>query len=118
MSTAARWLAILTLVAAPARAPPQAKFVGVLLAAAETGFDPVRTHDYYSGTILEAIFDTLRTYDYLARPANLGASAAAEMPKVSAVGLTYPLRIREGIYFSDDAAFKGGRRELTAQDFA
>ena len=39
--------------------------------AAETGFDPVKVSDYYSGTVIEAIFDPLLTYDYLARPAKL-----------------------------------------------
>jgi oligopeptide transport system substrate-binding protein len=119
MSTAARWLAILALVAAPAAlAQPQAKILRVTFGAAESGFDPVRTHDYYSGTILEAIYDTLLTYDYLARPAKLVPSAAAAMPEISSDGLTYTLRIRKGITFTDDPAFRGARRELTAQDFA
>ncbi|HEX9434402.1 MAG TPA: ABC transporter substrate-binding protein, partial [Burkholderiales bacterium] len=76
-----------------------------------------RTHDYYSGHVLEAVFDTLLTYDYLARPAKLVPSAAA-LPEISADGRTYTFRIRKGIYYTDDPAFKGRKRELTAQDFA
>ena len=76
MNTAARWLAILLIAAAPA-APAQNKILRITFQAGETGFDPVRTHDYYSGHILEAVFDTLLTYDYLARPAKLVPSAAA-----------------------------------------
>src|SRR5438874_2925381 len=93
------------------------KVLPITFQAAESGFDPVRVHDYYSGHVLEAVFDTLLTYDYLARPAKLVPSAA-EMPQVSADGLTYTFRIKKGIYFTDDPAFKGKKRELTAQDFA
>jgi len=78
----------------------------------------VKVHDYYSGTIIEAIFDTLLTYDYLARPAKLVASAAESLPEISADGRTYVFRIRKGIYFADDPAFKGRKRELTALDYA
>src|SRR3954469_1365562 len=93
------------------------KILRVTFQAAETGFDPVRIHDYYSGHVLEAVYDTLLTYDYLARPAKLVASAAG-MPEISADSRTYTFRIKKGIYFTDDPAFKGRKRELTAQDFA
>src|SRR6267378_1779714 len=118
MWPAARSLAIIALLAAPAAwAQPEAKILRVTFQAAETGFDPARVHDYYSGMIIEAIYDTLLTYDYLARPAKLVPNAAA-MPEVSADGRTYIFHIRKGIYFADDPAFKGRKRELTAQDFA
>src|SRR5438552_8843437 len=116
MNNAARWLAILLIAAAPA-VLAQNKILRLTFQAGETGFDPVRVHDYYSGHVLEAVFDTLLTYDYLARPAKLVPSAA-EMPEISADGKTYTFRIKKGIYFTDDAAFKGKKRELTAQDFA
>ena len=96
----------------------QNKILRVTFQAAETGFDPVRTSDYYSGMIDEAIYDTLLGYDYLARPAKLVPRAAEAMPTVSADGKTYTVRIKKGIYFTDDPAFKGKKRELTAQDFA
>jgi len=116
MNTAARWLAILLVAVAPATLA-QNKVLRITFQAGETGFDPVRTHDYYSGHVLEAVFDTLLTYDYLARPAKLVPSAAA-LPEISADGRTYTFRIRKGIYYTDDPAFKGRKRELTAQDFA
>jgi ABC-type transport system substrate-binding protein len=96
----------------------QNKILRVTFQAAETGFDPVRTSDYYSGMVDEAIYDTLLGYDYLARPARLVPRAAEAMPTVSADGKTYTVRIKKGIYFTDDPAFKGKKRELTAQDFA
>ncbi|HSU75871.1 MAG TPA: ABC transporter substrate-binding protein, partial [Burkholderiales bacterium] len=118
MRLAARLLALVALMAAQvASAQPESKILHVTFQAAETGFDPVRVHDYYSGHVLEAVYDTLLTYDYLARPAKLVPSAA-DMPEISADGLTYTFRIRKGIYFTDDPAFKGKKRELTAQDFA
>jgi ABC-type transport system substrate-binding protein len=94
------------------------KVLRVTFQAAETGFDPVRVSDYYSGSIIEAIFDPLLTYDYLARPARLVPNTAEALPAVSADGRVYTLKLRQGIYFADDAAFKGARRELTAQDYA
>ena len=94
------------------------KILRVAFQAAETGFDPVRVSDYYSGSIIEAIFDPLLTYDYLARPAKLVPNTAEALPQVSADGRTYTLRIRKDVYFQDDPAFKGARRELTAQDYA
>jgi ABC-type transport system substrate-binding protein len=94
------------------------KILRVTFQAAETGFDPVRVSDYYSGSIIEAIFEPLLTYDYLARPARLVPKTAEALPQVSADGRTYTLRIRKGIYFQEDPAFKGAKRELTAQDYA
>ena len=38
------------------------------------------------------------------------------MPDISADGTVYTLRFRKGIYFSDDAAFGGKKRELVAAD--
>lgn len=85
---------------------------------AETGFDPVRVSDYYSGVVIAAIFDPLLTYDYLARPAKLVPNTAAGLPDISDGGKTYTLRIKPGIRFGDDPAFKGQPRELTAADYA
>jgi peptide/nickel transport system substrate-binding protein len=94
------------------------KILRVTFQAAETGFDPVRVHDLYSGTVIEAIYDTLLTYDYLARPPKLVPNAAEAMPEISADARTYTIRIRKGIHFADDPVFKGAKRELTAHDYA
>jgi len=94
------------------------KVLRVTFQAAETGFDPVTVSDYYSGSIIEAIFDPLLTYDYLARPAKLVPNVTESMPEISDQGRTYLLKIRKGVYFSADLAFKGRQRELTAADYA
>jgi ABC-type transport system substrate-binding protein len=110
---------------APRGGPSQApgatdagKVLRVTFQAAETGFDPVRISDYYSGTVIEAIFDPLLTYDYLARPAKLVPNTAESLPAISEDGRTYSLKIRKGIHFTPDPAFKGRQRELTAADYA
>jgi len=101
-----------------AHAADPAKVLRVTFQAAETGFDPIRISDYYSGTVIQAIFDPLLTYDYLARPATLVPNTAASLPEISDQGRTYRVRVKPGIYFADDPAFKGAPRELTAEDYA
>ena len=94
------------------------KVLRVYFPTGETGFDPARISDNYSATVNEVIFDRLLTYDYLARPAKLVPMVAESMPTVEDGGRTYTFKIRPGIYFADDPAFGGQRRELVAEDFA
>jgi oligopeptide transport system substrate-binding protein len=94
------------------------KTLRVTFPVAESGFDPTRTSDIYSGAVIEAIYDRLLTYDYLARPAKLVPDAAESLPRITDNGRTYTFKIRKGIYFTPDPAFKGKRRELTAEDYA
>ncbi len=93
------------------------KTLRYIFPAAETGFDPAISRDLYSGHVLQAVFETLYTYDYLARPATLAPLAAAALPQVSADGKTYTIRLKRGILFAPDPAFKGRRRELTMADY-
>jgi len=95
-----------------------AKVLRVTFQAAESGFDPVRISDYYSGTVIEAIYDPLLTYDYLARPAKLVPNTAEALPVIADEGRTYTLRVKKGIRFTADPAFGGRPRELTAADYA
>ena len=84
---------------------------------AETGFDPQATSDYYSANVERAIFDSLYQYDYLARPYRMVPNTAAAMPEISADGRVWTIRVKPGIHFADDPAFKGAKRELTAHDY-
>ncbi len=84
---------------------------------AETGFDPAQLSDLYSRIVTAHIFESLYNYDYLARPFKLKPNTAAAMPEVSDDFRTWTIRLRPGIYFADDPAFKGRRRELTAEDY-
>lgn len=83
---------------------------------AETGFDPAQVSDLYSNTVVEAMFESLLTYDYLARPSKL-APRAAELPVMSEGGKVYTFKLKQGILFTDDIAFKGKPRELVAEDY-
>jgi len=83
----------------------------------ETGFDPQAAGDEYSNSVNRVIFDPLYRYDYLARPYKLVPNTAVAMPEISADGKTWTIKVRSGIYFADDPAFKGQRRELTAADY-
>jgi ABC-type transport system substrate-binding protein len=47
----------------------------------------------------------------------LRANTAVSLPEVSPDGTTFTMRIKPGIYFADDPAFKGKPRELVAQDY-
>ena len=114
---AAAGLAAALLLAPPAFGADPSKVLHYAFPAAETGFDPARVSDIYSSTVNEAIFDRLLTYDYLARPAKLVPMAAEGMPEVTENGRVYTFRVRKGIYFTPDPAFKGVKRELVAQDF-
>jgi len=105
---------------ASAEAPSKTQAEKVLRYAfeiAETGFDPAQISDYYSSTATENMFDALYRYDYLARPAKVVPNVADGMPVISDDFKTFTVKVRPGIYFSDDPAFGGKKRELTAHDF-
>ena len=93
------------------------KVIRDVFPAAEEGFDPAAAHDLYSGTVEQAIFETLLTYDYLARPAKLVPHTAEALPQITDNGKTYTIKLKKGIYFTPDPAFKGRKRELVAEDY-
>ena len=84
---------------------------------AETSFDPHRISDVYSNIVNQGMFEAPLTYDYLARPLKLKPQTLESMPEVSADGKTYTLRVKPGIFFADDPAFDGRKRELVAADY-
>jgi ABC-type transport system substrate-binding protein len=99
--------------------PPAAplKVMRYAFPVAETGFDPAQATDLYSATVLAHIFEAPLEFEYLAQPARMRVNTAAEMPEISPDFRRFVFRIRPGIYFADDPAFKGRRRELVAQDY-
>jgi ABC-type transport system substrate-binding protein len=84
---------------------------------AETGFDPAKISDLYSRTVTPHIFEALYAFDPLSRPVKIKPQTAAAMPEVSSDFRTWTIKIQPGIYFADDEAFKGKKRELVAQDY-
>ena len=102
--------------AAPVSAPAP-KVLHMFLSTSESGLDPAVGSNLETLALLENLFDPLLHYDYLARPVKLQGNTATGMPEVSTDGKTYTFHIRPGIYFTPDPAFKGNKRELTAQDY-
>jgi oligopeptide transport system substrate-binding protein len=78
--------------------------------------DPHQFNDSPSFDVITAIFEGLYEWDYLAAAPTLAPVTAAGPPQISADGLVWTMRIKPGIYFTDDPAFKGKPRELVAQD--
>lgn len=110
-------LPVLALTAGASWAADAGKTLKVLIANGETALDPATASDLSTLSINENIFDPLLRYDYLARPVRLQGNTAVALPELSDKGTTYRFRIRPGTYFTPDPAFKGQRRELTAQDY-
>jgi ABC-type transport system substrate-binding protein len=110
-------LALACAVSTAACAADMNKVIRHVFPAGEEGFDPQAAHDLYSGSVEQAIFETLYSYDYLARPAKLVPLTAEGMPAVTDNGLIYTIKVKKGIYFTPDPAFKGEKRELTAEDY-
>ena len=113
------FVALLAVVASmPVSAQPDPnKILRYAFEVAESSFDPHKNSDVYSNIVNNAIFDAPLRYDFLARPPKLIANTLVAMPEVSADYKTYTLRVKPGIYFADDAAFGGNKRELTAGDY-
>ena len=103
--------------AAPAGSPPAAKVLKVSFAGAENGFDPAQISDTVSAALVGSLFDAPLTYDYLARPAKLKPNTATALPEISDQYTRFVFRLKPGIFFSDDPAFKGKPRELVAADY-
>lgn len=100
-----------------AQPKPAEKVLRYAFEIAETGFDPAQLSDVYSRIATANIFDALYGYDYLARPVKVIPRVADGMPVITDDYRTYTVKVRPGIYFADDPAFAGKKRELTAQDF-
>ena len=100
-----------------ANEPRKPNTLRVAFNVAETGFDPPQIGDTNSMTVAASIFESPLTYDHVARPVKLRPQTAAAMPEVSADFTSFTVRIRPGIFFADDPAFRGKRRELVAQDY-
>jgi ABC-type transport system substrate-binding protein len=115
------WIASLpawALADADAQPPPRRKVLRVAFPAPESALDPVQTNsDLYASTILAQILEAPLCFDYLARPVKLLPAIAAALPDVSADGRRFTIRLQPGIFFADDPAFKGKRRELVAADY-
>ena len=105
------------LAAEPAASSAALKVLRYAFEVAETSLDPAKVNDLYSRILTPHMFEGLYTYDHLARPVKIKPLTAAAMPEHSDDYRVWTARVRPGIYFADDPAFKGKRRELVAQDY-
>jgi len=101
----------------PAAAAEPQTVLHIALRTSETGFDPAQISDLYSRTIAAHIFDAPYTYDHLARPYKIKPATADGMPESSPDFKVWTVKLKPGIYFSDDPAFNGKKRELVAEDY-
>jgi ABC-type transport system substrate-binding protein len=106
----------------PAATPAPQKVLRYAFEVAETGMDPAKLSDQYSRTLTPHIFEGLYHYDHLARPVKIKPLTADGMPQHSDDYRVWTVKVKPGIYFADDPAFKGPdgrqiRRELVAQDY-
>jgi oligopeptide transport system substrate-binding protein len=82
--------------------------------------DPANAYDSVSWEVMPNIYDTLLQYKYLEDQLVLEPLLADGMPVYSKDLLSVTVKIKKGVMFADDSAFKtnGGKgRELKAQDF-
>lgn len=79
--------------------------------------DPQQFADDPSFQIIMAIFEPMYEWDYLASPPKLSPLTAAALPELTDGGNTWTIRLKKGIRFTDDPAFGGKPRELTADDY-
>jgi ABC-type transport system substrate-binding protein len=79
--------------------------------------DPQQFSDDPSFEVLIAIFEPLYERSYLRSPTRLSPVTAAGLPEITDGGRTWTMRVKPGIFFTDDPAFKGKPRELVAADY-
>ncbi len=104
--------------APPALAADPATTLRVVLTSAEMSLDPQFSADAGSDGIIDHLYDSMLDYDYLARPMKLVPRTLEAMPNVEDGGATFVFKLKRGIFFTPDPAFKGKPRELTAGDQA
>ncbi len=107
---------MLASVAAAAHAAEPAKTLRVAVFDIDT-LDPQQYSDDPSFQVIQALFEPAYEWDYLSKTPKLTPLTAAGPPEVSADGRVWTIRIKHGILFTDDPAFKGKPRELTAEDY-
>ena len=111
---------LLVLALANASADVRAADAAKVLHLASPDIDMLDAQQYSddpSFQVLMAIFEPLYEWDYLASPPKLTPLTADGPAEISADGKIWTIRIKRGIFFTDDPAFKGTPRELVAADY-
>jgi ABC-type transport system substrate-binding protein len=79
--------------------------------------DPQQYSDNPSFEVLISIFEPLYEFDYLQSPPKLSPLTAKGPIEITNGGKIWTMRVKPGIFFTDDPAFKGKPRELVAEDY-
>ncbi|MBK23698.1 MAG: hypothetical protein CME70_06800 [Halobacteriovorax sp.] len=114
-------LLILVLVLASTCKKPDAnsnkKLLNVPLSGEISTLDPANSYDTISASIVYQCYEQLYEYHYLKRPYTLQPLLAEGLPKIENNGKRYIIKIKKGISYHDDPAFKGKTRFVKAEDF-
>ena len=102
--------------AADVHAADAAKVLRIALFDIDT-LDPQQYTDDPSFQVMMAIFEPLYEWDYLPPAPKLTPLTAAAAREITDDGRTWTMRLKRGILFTDDPAFKGKPRELVADDY-
>ena len=102
----------------PSGEEPNEMVLYVVMTSKIASFDPGDIGDAPSARVAGQFFECLYQYDYLKRPYEIIPQVADGMPQISSDGLTCTVKVKKGIYFTNDICFKSGKgRELKASDF-
>ncbi len=93
------------------------KLLNVPLSGEISTLDPANSYDTISASIVYQCYEQLYEYHYLKRPYTLQPLLAEGLPKIENGGKRYIIKIKKGITYHDDPAFKGKTRFVKAQDF-
>jgi ABC-type transport system substrate-binding protein len=113
-----RWIlaiAVIAFACAAAAADPS-KILRVAVSDIDT-LDPHQYNDNPSFEVLIAIFEPLYEWAYLESPPKLTPLTATAPIEFADGGKRWTMRVKPGIFFTDDPAFKGKPRELVAEDY-
>jgi len=86
---------------APAAAPPAPPVEALIIGTTDsvTDLDPANAYDFHTWEVFESVMDTLLTY--IPGTTDLQPGLAETMPEVSADGLEYTFKLRDGLVFPD-----------------
>ena len=111
-------LALMGAWSAPAAASADEKVIRIPMTTAGPGsLDPVKGSTTYENRVCSTFYETLLEYEYLVRPYKLRPLMLESMPTVEEGGLLWKFKLRDDLYFHDDACFPGGKgRKVKSSD--
>jgi len=91
--------------------------LNLALSADISTLDPAVSYDGASAQLVYQGLETLYEYDYLKRPYKIIPLLAESLPKINKEKTKYIIKIKKGVRYHPDPAFKGRERFLKPQDF-